>query len=85
MLVHESVHHFGITEETFADQVAIAVYEAKEVTNCDTYPVDPFDPNSCTGKPMTKEIGLTSALEPNQPTDPFRPLANSSNGLSVAS
>lgn len=28
LLVHESVHHFGITDEAFADAVAIAVYGA---------------------------------------------------------
>ncbi len=28
LLIHESVHHFGITDEQFADSVAIAVYDA---------------------------------------------------------
>lgn len=30
LLIHESVHHFGVTEEAFADAVALAVYNTWE-------------------------------------------------------
>jgi len=34
LLVHESVHHFGISDETFADSVAVAVYGSSITPDC---------------------------------------------------
>jgi hypothetical protein len=69
MLLHESVHHFGISDEAFADEVAAAVYLAEPASAC-PLPIsdDPFDSNSCAGAPLTsaelfKMIPLPNANE----------------------
>lgn len=50
ILVHESVHHFGIVDEYFADKVADAVYNLGNQSACSIPPShDPFDPASCPG------------------------------------
>lgn len=51
LLTHESVHHFGITDEAFADSVAIAIYTATDQKTCPDSTNDPFDSLSCTGDP----------------------------------
>ena len=38
LLVHESVHHFGIADETLADAVALAVYGSSVVPGCSASP-----------------------------------------------
>jgi hypothetical protein len=54
VLVHESVHHFGISNEEFPDQVAIAVYLAESTSACPLPPAsDPFDPASCPGAALS--------------------------------
>lgn len=52
-LIHESVHHFGITEEGFADQVARAILEADELPSCPDAGT-PWDDNYCSEDPITK-------------------------------
>lgn len=50
ILVHESVHHFAIADEYFADKVADAVYNLGNQSACTIPPSqDPFDPASCPG------------------------------------
>lgn len=67
LLIHESVHHLGVTDETFADQVAELVYLAQASSSCGQVEVDPFDPASCKGDPMTADeaidrIGLPESV-----------------------
>ncbi len=50
LLVHESVHHFGIANEYFPDDVALAIYSLGVNSTCTAQPAaDPFDPASCPG------------------------------------
>lgn len=66
-LVHESVHHFGVGDEPFADDVAEAVELGARLLGCD---FNPFDPEFC--KPTVEKLGppingtksLSSAGEP---------------------
>jgi hypothetical protein len=58
LLTHETVHHFGIADEAFADSVALAVYNASFVATCPDPSEDPFDPSSCVGDPMTSQQRL---------------------------
>lgn len=54
ILVHESVHHFGVTDEAFADKIAEAVYNLGSQAACSIPPAqDPFDPASCPGKHLS--------------------------------
>jgi hypothetical protein len=56
VLVHESVHHFGITDEYFADKVAEAIYNLGNNSACPVPPAaDPFDPSSCPGAPLSSQ------------------------------
>ncbi len=62
ILVHESVHHFGIADEYFADKVADAIYNLGSNSVCTVSPAkDPFDPASCPGSPLS-ETELTSMI-----------------------
>lgn len=60
LIVHESTHHFGIANETFADSVGVAIADIGEDPSC--VPVasnDPFDPNSCPGRHLSQnELAL---------------------------
>ncbi len=48
--MHESVHHFGVVDEYFADNVADAIYNLGNQSTCAIPPSqDPFDPASCPG------------------------------------
>lgn len=54
LLAHETVHHFGISEESFADRVAEAIYSAGSNSSCGVPPAaDPFDAASCPGNHLT--------------------------------
>ncbi|HEX4926066.1 MAG TPA: hypothetical protein VFV50_18375 [Bdellovibrionales bacterium] len=57
-LIHESVHHLGITDEVFPSEVAYAVYVLGTGDGCTVPPAqDPFDPASCLGAAITdKEL-----------------------------
>ncbi|MES2803195.1 MAG: hypothetical protein V4654_11930 [Bdellovibrionota bacterium] len=62
ILVHESVHHLGVTDEYFADKVANAIYNLGSNSSCIVPPSkDPFDPASCPGNPLS-ETELTSMI-----------------------
>lgn len=55
MLIHESVHHFEITDEVFADQVAKAISSLGMDSSC--HPIhseDPFNPASCSGNTLSE-------------------------------
>jgi hypothetical protein len=69
LLVHESTHHFGVTDETFADQVAQAIYTAGSNSSCEVPPAqDPFDSASCPGSRLsTNELkGLIDLPNSNE-------------------
>lgn len=56
VLIHESVHHFGITDESFSDKVADAIYNLGSDSACPILPAsNPFDPASCPGTPLSKQ------------------------------
>lgn len=66
ILVHESVHHFGATDENFADQVAEAIYSLGSRSTCTIPPAqDPFDPASCPGSPLSSQDVLHLIPLPN--------------------
>lgn len=55
MLAHESVHHFNVIDENFADQVGTAIQRLGINARCEPEPSeDPFDPNSCPGRRLTE-------------------------------
>jgi len=58
LLVHETAHHFDITEEGEADRIAVAVMTSRDVDSCPEDPEDPFNPRICAGVPMTKDQAL---------------------------
>jgi hypothetical protein len=56
ILVHESVHHFGVADEYFADKVSDAVYNLGSHSACEIPPSqNPFDPASCPGTPLSSQ------------------------------
>lgn len=56
LLVHEAVHHFNISDENFADEVARAIYSSDPSVTCPSEPEsDPFNPMSCMGQNLTLE------------------------------
>jgi hypothetical protein len=56
ILVHESVHHFGFTDEKFPDKVADAIYNLGSNSACTLPPAtDPFDPASCPGSALSAQ------------------------------
>lgn len=56
ILVHESVHHFGIVDEYFADRVADAIFNLGIHSSCAVQPSEnPFDPASCPGAALSSE------------------------------
>ncbi|MGE0762900.1 MAG: hypothetical protein AB7N80_06450 [Bdellovibrionales bacterium] len=58
LLIHESVHHMGVSSESFADEVAYAIYGASNRDVCPEPTDDPFESSSCTGSPMSEEAAL---------------------------
>jgi hypothetical protein len=64
LLTHESVHHLGVADESFADAVAFAIYAADLTKSCNPPATDPFDPLSCHGDPITLEQ-VSHLLKPN--------------------
>lgn len=56
VLIHESVHHFEISNEVFPDEVALAIHNLGVNSSCPVPPLlDPFDPASCPGAPLTAQ------------------------------
>jgi hypothetical protein len=50
LLIHESTHHFGVSQELLPDEVAEAIYNLGVHSQCSVPPSqDPFDPGSCPG------------------------------------
>jgi len=70
LLTHESVHHLGIADESFADAVAFAVYAADLNQTCSSPMEDPFDPLSCTGESVRLDE-LMHLLKPNSSFTPI--------------
>jgi hypothetical protein len=64
ILIHESVHHFGVTDETLPEQIAVAVMTANREAHCPS-PGDPFDPSICKGEPV-KPAELIRFFPPGQ-------------------
>lgn len=64
LLTHESVHHLGISDESFADAVAFAIYAADPTKSCNPPATDPFDPLSCDGEAITLDQ-VRHVLKPN--------------------
>lgn len=55
ILAHESSHHFGVTDETFADEVGRAIARLGQNSACNPQPsADPFDPASCPGRQISE-------------------------------
>ncbi|MES2769009.1 MAG: hypothetical protein V4596_07680 [Bdellovibrionota bacterium] len=67
ILAHESVHHFDIADESFADQVGQAIESIGNNCTCDPIPSnDPFDPASCPGNSLSERDLLSKIPLPNQ-------------------
>jgi hypothetical protein len=66
VLIHESVHHFGITDEHFCDDVADSIYYLGSNSTCPIQPAaDPFDPASCPGSPLSTQDLFSMIPLPN--------------------
>lgn len=62
LVVHESVHHFGIGDESFANEVASAIATLGTNSSCSGTPAsDPFDPASCPGVHLSAD-GLMAMI-----------------------
>lgn len=59
MLLHEVVHHFNIADESFANDVAIAVYEAWHNLGGAPVPKANWEPMSKIGEPNPKRSGAS--------------------------
>ncbi len=67
LLLHEITHHFGITDESFADWVSYAIYEARNGQACQGEPGDDiFSPSICSDTPMTAADASGLLDLPNQ-------------------
>lgn len=63
LLIHESVHHFDIVDESFADEVAIALTTTDPRRCNEPPPADSM--GQCTGQPMS-ESEAVSRLQPGR-------------------
>lgn len=59
ILFHESVHHFGVADENFAEAVASAMDSAIAGKNCGALEEGPFNPQACSGQPISQSDFLS--------------------------
>lgn len=65
LLIHESVHHLGLEDNRFTEDVTKAVLETAKVRKEMCVPNDAFDPLLCQGNQLTNsEVSLLKATDP---------------------
>lgn len=68
ILFHEVVHHFGITDESFADWVAYAIYESQKIQSCSGNDgTDIFNSSYCSSQPMSSGEAIEHLNLPKSP------------------
>jgi hypothetical protein len=72
VLLHETAHHFGITDENFADWVSYAISEANTEDTCSgNSGSDVFNSNYCASAPMTAGEAIGHLNLPGSSTGPL--------------
>ncbi|TWW09922.1 hypothetical protein E3A20_09490 [Planctomyces bekefii] len=89
LLVHESMHHFGIDDEMFADEVALAIYQAWEQGNLEWIKVADGTPRSYgtsvwTGSRLIVVGGMDVAGRTISAPEAYDPKSDTWSSLSAA-
>lgn len=70
LLVHESAHHLGVTDEVQADLIAKAVTDAAMIEKCDPSQGTPFDSAICQG-PQANRFDIGRLMSPGSVKSSF--------------